>query len=97
MQSRHAAQPVRHDLVLAGGGHSHVAVIRHFAMHPVAGLRLTIVGKFRRRFTACGMRRFVPLYDTLKLRMLPRLCHLGRIKNDRGCRKLIKDKNKYTR
>ena len=33
----------RADVVLVGGGHSHVQVLRRLAMSPVPGLRLTVV------------------------------------------------------
>jgi selenide, water dikinase len=38
-----ASRPIVRDIVLVGGGHSHVGVLRYFAMHPQPGVRLTVV------------------------------------------------------
>ena len=38
-----SAAGVRHDVVLVGGGHAHIQVLKRWAMAPVPGARLTLV------------------------------------------------------
>lgn len=40
-----SSAPAEHDLLLLGGGHSHLAVLKRFVMHPLPGVRLTLVAR----------------------------------------------------
>ena len=37
--------PIHTDIVLLGGGHSHVLLIRRWAMHPLPGVRVTLISQ----------------------------------------------------
>ena len=37
--------PIERDVVLVGGGHAHVEVLRQFAMRPQPGTRLTLISR----------------------------------------------------
>lgn len=50
------AVPIRKEIVLLGGGHAHLAVLKQFGMRPLPGVRLTLVS---------------PCYDTPYSGMLP--------------------------
>lgn len=71
--------PITHDLVLAGGGHAHVEVLRALAMKPVPGLRVTLVSRSRTAIYSGMVPGFVAgqySLDDISVN-LDRLCVLG--------------------
>ena len=40
------AVPIRKEIVLLGGGHAHLAVLKQFGMRPLPGVRLTLVSPY---------------------------------------------------
>lgn len=72
-------EPITHDLVLAGGGHAHVEVLRMLAMKPVPGLRVTLISRSRTAIYSGMVPGFVAgQYGLDEISVnLDRLCVLG--------------------